>query len=134
MVAVFALIGLISGILAGLFSPSGTQRGSDRDARATPTASSTALPDDFYTVILASIGASQGRLVADARADDLRASGIDDVGVLDSSRYDSLTANYWVVYSGVFPTWQQAIDHRDKIRASQPDLANCYAKQVTDQS
>jgi hypothetical protein len=137
MVAVFALIGLIGGILFGLFSPSGAQRPDQNVSDRTSEASSStvaALPDNFYTVILASIATSAGRSVAQARADAYRNSGVDNVGVLDSSRYGSLTAHYWVVYSGVFPTWREAIDHRDEIRGAHPDLANCYAKQVTDRS
>lgn len=138
MVAIFAVIGLIGGILAGLFDASGAQRGpgqdaSDRTAQV-PSSSSAALPKSFYTVIVASVVVSQGRSVAEARAKAIRESGVEDVGVLDSSRYRSLSANYWAVYSGVFSTWQQAKDHRDQIRAAHPDLANCYAKQVTDRS
>jgi hypothetical protein len=135
MVAIFAVIGLIGGILAGLFNPSGAQRAPNRDvadrARASTTTAA-ALPKNFYTVILASIAEGQGRSVADARAKAYRDAGVEDVGVLDSSRYHSLSTNYWVVYSGVFSTWQEALDQRDRIREAHPDLANCYAKQVTD--
>jgi hypothetical protein len=137
MVAVFALIGLIGGILVGLFNPSGVQRPdqnvSDRTSGA-PSSTVAALPDNFFTVILASIGTSEGRSAAEARADAYRNSGVKNVGVLDSSGYNSLAADYWVVYSGVFSTWQEALDHRDKLRGTHPDLANCYAKQVTDRS
>jgi hypothetical protein len=137
MVAVFALIGLIGGIMVGLFSPSGAQRpdlrASDRTSPATSSTEAT-LPDSFYTVILRSIGASEGRSTAEARAEAYRNSGVENVGVLDSSRYGSLNANYWVVYSGVFSTWQEALDRRDQIRGTQPELGNCYAKKVTDRS
>jgi hypothetical protein len=137
MVAIFAVIGLIGGILAGLFNPSGAQRGPDQAAGDRGQASSTTtstLPKSFYTVILASIAVGQGRSAADARASAYRDAGVEDVGVLDSSRYHSLSADYWVVYSGVFSTEQEAIDRRDRIRKAHPDLANCYAKQVTDSS
>lgn len=134
MVAVFALIGLIAGIVLGLFSPSGAQRSPEGDGSGQTTSTAAALPDDFYTVILASIRVSQGRSAAEARAGDYRAAGLEDVRVLESSRYGSLTANYWVVYSGVFSTWQEAVDHREELRASHPDLCGCYAKHVTDQS
>src|SRR6266545_7519051 len=120
MVAVFALLGLIGGILAGLFNPSGAQRSSDMAGRTTSTAPTAVseLPDQFYTVIVASIGISRGRPAAEARASELRAVGIEDVGVLDPSRYRSLSADYWAVYSSVFSTWQQAVDHCDQIRAA----------------
>jgi hypothetical protein len=134
LVAVFALLGLIGGILAGLFNPSGAQRSSDRTSETASTAppAVSELPDQFYTVIVASIGVSRGRPAAEARASELRAAGVEDVGVLDPSRYHSLDAHYWAVYSGVFSTWQQAVDHCDQIHAAHPDLPRCYAKQVRD--
>jgi hypothetical protein len=137
IVAIFAAIGLIGGILVGLFNPSGAQRGpdqaaGDRGQASSPTAST--LPNSFYTVILASIAVGDGRSAADARARSYRDAGVEHVGVLDSSRYHSLSADYWVVYSGVFSTWQEAVDQRDRIREAHPDLANCYAKQVTGSS
>jgi SPOR domain len=134
MVAVFALIGLIGGIAAGLLAPAGAHRGSQQDGgdQVAATGSSTpAPPGDFYTVILASISSEQGRSVADQRAAAYRDAGVAGVGVLDSSTYASLTKGYWVVYSGVFPSEQDALDHRDEIRQTHPDLGNCYVKQVT---
>jgi hypothetical protein len=137
MVAVFALIGLIGGALAGLLAPSGAQRGSQSAAgdqtTTAPTTTVAGLPASFYTVILASIPGSEGRQVAEARADTYRNAGIENVGVLDSSRYGSLSDSYWVVYSGVFPSLKDAETQRDQIHGAHPDL-NCYAKQVTDQS
>ena len=134
MVVVFALIGLIGGIAAGLLAPAGAQRGSQQDGgdQATvPPTRAPALPDDFYTVILASISAEQDRSVANQRAAAYRDAGVADVRVLDSSTYASLSKDYWVVYSGVFSSEQDALDHRDEIRQAHPDLGNCYVKQVT---
>jgi hypothetical protein len=138
MVVIFALLGLIGGILFGLFNPSGAQRGAGEDASGQSSAASATaseLPDEFFTVILQSVAVSQGRSAAEARASEFRAAGVEGVGVLESSRYGSLTPRYWVVYSGVFSTWQEAVDHRDELRSAHPDLAAaCYAKEVTDQS
>jgi SPOR domain len=134
MVAVFALIGLIGGIAAGLLAPAGAQRGPQQDGGdqvAVTESTAPALPDGFYTVILASISSEQDRSVADQRAAAYRDAGVAGVGVLDSSSYTSLTKDYWVVYSGVFPSEQEALDHRDEIRQAHPDLGNCYVKQVT---
>jgi SPOR domain len=134
MVVVFALIGLIGGIAAGLLAPAGAQRGSPsvaNDEVTVPPTRAPALPDDFYTVILASIGSEQDRSVANQRAAAYRDAGVADAGVLDSSSYSSLTKDYWVVYSGVFSSEQDALDHRDEIRQAHPDLGNCYVKQVT---
>jgi SPOR domain len=134
MVVVFALIGLIGGIAAGLLAPAGAQRGSQQDGGdqvAVTENTAPPLPDDFYTVILASIGSEQGRSVANQRAAAYRDAGVADVRVLDSSSYASLTKDYWVVYSGVFSSEQDALNHRDEIRQAHQNLRNCYVKQVT---
>jgi hypothetical protein len=138
MVAVFALIGLIAGAVIGLFSPSGTQQGSQGGAAAGTTSPSsttlTELPGNFYTVILASIPESRGLREAEARAATFRNAGVENVGVVASSRYGSLSDPYWVVYSGVFTSLEEAVGRRDEIEKAHPGLCNCYAKQVKDPS
>lgn len=63
---------------------------------------------DGYTVVLASVLASQGRAAADAQAARARAAGLPQVGVLESSSYSSLRPGYWVVFSGVYSSEAQA--------------------------
>jgi hypothetical protein len=56
-----------------------------------------------FTVVLASVPAGS-RAAALQKARQARSAGIDQVGVLDSSRYPSLHSGYLVVFSGVHPT------------------------------
>lgn len=63
---------------------------------------------DGFTVILASIPESRGRAEADARAARARAAGLDEVGVLLSSSFDSLRTGYWVTFTGVHSTLNAA--------------------------
>jgi SPOR domain len=134
MVIVFALVGLIAGILVGLFNATGTRQeagaGVTERSDESTTTETTELPDRFYTVVLASVPRSRERSDAEARAEAFRAEGVQDVGVLDPTRYSSLADNFWAVSSGVFETQQEAADHRDELRSRFPDLANAYLKLV----
>jgi hypothetical protein len=139
MVMLFAVVGLIAGILAGLFNPAGsrqdpTQATSQRRGGTSTTTQVATLPDDFWTVVLASIPRSRDRSEAEARAASYREEGVQDVGVLDPQQYSSLNSNYWAVYSGVFQDVDEALRHRDELRDSFPDLSKAYHKQVTNQS
>lgn len=137
MVVLFAVVGLIAGILAGLFNASGSRQdpgqavGQPGDEPTTTQVA--ALPDRFYTVVLASIPRSRDRSVAEARAERFRDEGVADVGVLDPNRYSSLSHN-WAVYSGIFEAQGDATAHRDELRDRFPDLASAYLKLVTNES
>ena len=63
---------------------------------------------DGFTVILKSVPTSNGRSQADAAADKARTNGLTQVGVLNSSDYSSLNPGYWVTFSGIYDTSQQA--------------------------
>ena len=134
MVLVFAVVGLIVGILVGLFNASnahnGGQAGGQVDAETTTvTNANDGLPPRFWTVVLNSFPTSSERSVVEARADQLKTEGVEDVGVLGPSQYSSLNA--WAVYSGVFETQSEAAAHRDKLRGQHPDLQGAYIKSVT---
>ena len=58
--------------------------------------------DERYTVILSSISISAGRGAAERDVRRFRKAGLRKVGVLLSSRYRSLRAGYYVVYSGSY--------------------------------
>jgi hypothetical protein len=137
MVVLFAVVGLIAGILAGLFNPAGSRQeagqGVQRGGDESTTTEVAALPDRFYTVVLASIPRSRDRSVAEARAARFRSEGVTDVGVLDPNRYSSLSDN-WAVYSGVFEAQSDATAHRDELRDRFPDLASAYLKFVRNES
>jgi len=137
MVALFTAVGLIAGILVGLFNPSGVHRGQGEgldDQRTEQSTSPTgvgALPDPFYTVVLASIPISRDRSEAEARAQALRGEGVKDAGVLDPERYSSLSPKFWAVYSGVSSNQDVALAYRDDLRERYPDLAGCSLKEVS---
>jgi hypothetical protein len=138
MVIVFAVVGLIVGILVGLFNASNARGGGDASGQLSDETSITHpsggdLPESFFTVVLNSIPRSRDRSVAEARAQALKSEGVDDVGVLDPSRYSSLAPGFWAVYSGVFQSQDEAAAHRDRLRDRYPDLRSCYLKSVTNQ-
>ena len=64
--------------------------------------------EDGWTIALASLPQTGGRASALARAKSARRKGLDEVGVLDSSRYASLHPGYWIVFSGVYASEAEA--------------------------
>ena len=138
MVLVFGVVGLIGGILVGLFAPAGSHAGpgqavSDRDAESVTTREGS-LPASFYTVVLASVDRGRPRAEVDARAATYRNQGVDGVEVLDPARWSSLADNFWAICSGVFDTRREAADHLDVLRQRFPNLASAYLKAVNNQS
>jgi hypothetical protein len=63
---------------------------------------------DGYSVFLRSTPISEGRGPADAAARDAIDAGLPQVGVLTSSSYDSLNPGYYVTFTGVYTTREQA--------------------------
>ena len=63
---------------------------------------------DGWTIVLGSFPQTEGRKAAETRARQARRRGLDQVGVLDSSRYASLHPGYWVVFAGVFGSEAEA--------------------------
>ena len=61
-----------------------------------------------YTLVLRSIPTSAGRATARSEALRAREAGMPDVGLLESSRYASLHAGYYVVFSGVYDSLEDA--------------------------
>jgi hypothetical protein len=80
-----------------------------------------------FTVVLASVPASS-RAAALQRARQAREAGLEEVGVLTSSRYPSLHPGYLVVFSGVYPTLASAQTASGVAR--QRGYADAYAAQV----
>jgi hypothetical protein len=140
MVLVFGLVGLIVGILVGLFNPAGSGRDpglavSDRRGETVTTREgSGSLPASFYTVVLASVDRGRPRAEVDARAATYRNQGIDDVEVLDPARWSSLAENFWAICSGVFDTQREAADHLRDLRGRFPNLGSAYLKPVNNES
>jgi hypothetical protein len=63
---------------------------------------------DGYSIFLKSVPTSEGRAKADAAAQRARNNGLSQVGVLNSSDFSSLNPGYWVTFTGIYDTQQQA--------------------------
>ena len=82
---------------------------------------------DGYTIVIASIPKG-ARAEATRRAKAASDAGLEDVGLLDSSRYPSLVPGYLVVFSGVFSSRGEAERAIASARAS--GYNDAYAAQV----
>jgi hypothetical protein len=80
-------------------------------------------------VVLESIPTSAGRSVANQKARAAQKAGLEDVGVLNSSRYASLHPGYFVVFSGVFDSMADAQGVLETAQTSGYRAA--YARQIT---
>jgi hypothetical protein len=85
---------------------------------------------DGYTVILQSVPSAEGQGEADATAAQATRSGLPEVGVLNSSDHPSLNPGYWVVFTGVYNTLNEAENALPRARNAGYPLA--YVRQVTD--
>ena len=81
-----------------------------------------------YTIVLRSIPVERG--LAQARAEARRAldAGVGDVGILESSDYASLHPRYYVVFSGVFETRDEADGALPQVHAN--GFPEAYAREV----
>jgi hypothetical protein len=61
-----------------------------------------------WTIALATLPQSGGKKAATARAREARASGLESVGLLDTSLFASLHPGYWLVFSGVYSSEAEA--------------------------
>lgn len=82
-----------------------------------------------WTLVLASLPTSGGRDRALAKAREALEAGLEQVGVLDSSRFSSLHPGYHVVFSGVYRTLSEAQDAAS--RAADVGFGNSYARRIT---
>ena len=107
MAAVAAVVGLVAGAVFGLSSTgSAPQAQANVPVETTVAATTTTLPEEFHTVVL---GSYDERANADARLREVRNQGVEDAGLLDSEQY--VLGTSWAVYSGVFPTEDEAEAH-----------------------
>lgn len=82
-----------------------------------------------YTVVLLSIETSAGRDGAAKAAKNAITAGLPEVGVLDSSDFSSMRSGYYVVFSGVYDTIQEANSALADARSSGYELA--YPREIT---
>jgi hypothetical protein len=96
--------------------PTTTTTGTTTIGTTTTTGSTATWPagKDGYSIFLKS---SQSRSQADAAAQRARSNGLTQVGVLNSSNYSSLRPGYWVTFTGIYDTEQQAESNLSNARS-----------------
>jgi hypothetical protein len=82
-----------------------------------------------WTVVIASVPTSGGRQPAVARAREALDAGLEQVGVLDSARFSSLHPGYYVVFSGVYATLDEAQNAASE--AAEAGYGNSYGRRIT---
>jgi hypothetical protein len=85
---------------------------------------------DGYTVILRSTPTSDGRGPAEAAAQRAINAGLPEVGILDSSNFSSLRSGYYVTFTGVYDTLNEAEAALPRARSAGFPLA--YVREVAD--
>jgi hypothetical protein len=63
---------------------------------------------DGWTVVLQSLPTTNGRAFALAQARAAEHSGLEEVGIIDSSRYSSFHPGYYVLFSGIYSSFDDA--------------------------
>ena len=85
---------------------------------------------DGYTVVLRSTPTSQGRGPAESAAQQARNNGLPQVGILESSDYSSLNPGYYVTFTGVYNTENEAENALPRARTS--GFPTAYVREVAD--
>jgi hypothetical protein len=85
---------------------------------------------DGYSVFLRSTPTSQGRGPADSAAQQAINAGLQEVGVLSSSDFDSLNPGYYVTFTGVYTTKDQAQAALPNARSK--GFPTAYVRRVAD--
>lgn len=85
---------------------------------------------DGWTVILRSTPVSEGRGPAESAAQQAINAGLRQVGILNSSDYDSLNPGYYVTFTGVYTTKEQAEGALPNARSK--GFPTAYVRRVAD--
>jgi hypothetical protein len=80
-----------------------------------------------YTIVLGSLPAPAGFAAARARAQQAVRAGLANVGVLVSSSYSSLHPGYYVIFSGVYDTLEDAQGALPEVA---PRFPSAFAQQI----
>jgi hypothetical protein len=116
-----------------LTAPTGTTETTDTttttDGRSRPSLIEWPRGRSGWTVVVASVPTSGGRQPAVGRAREALDAGLEQVGVLDSARFSSLHPGYFVVFSGVYPTLDEAQNAASD--AAEAGYGNSYARRIT---
>jgi len=107
--------------------------------QSTTTQSTTTDPDaiiswpsgtDGYTIVLRSTPLSQGRGPAEATAQQAINAGLVEVGILNSSSYSSLNPGYYVTFTGIYDTENEAENALPRTRNA--GFPTAYVREVAD--
>jgi hypothetical protein len=82
-----------------------------------------------WTVVLQSLPATNGRAFALAQVRAAVHGGVTDVGILDSSKYSSLHPGYYVLFSGVYTSFDDA--NTGVTTARSHGYPRAYARRIT---
>jgi len=82
-----------------------------------------------WTVVLASLPTANGRAFALAQARAAEHSGLQDVGIIDSSQYASLHPGYYVLFSGVYTSFDDA--NTAATTAQSRGFRRAYSRRIT---
>ena len=86
--------------------------------------------EDGYTVVLRSTPTSQGRGPAESAAQQARNNGLPEVGILESSDFSSLNPGYYVTFTGVYDTENEAENALPRARTA--GFPTAYVREVSD--
>jgi hypothetical protein len=86
--------------------------------------------EDGYTVVLRSTPTSQGRGEAESAAQQAKNNGLPEVGILESSDFSSLNPGYYVTFTGVYDTENEAENALPRARTS--GFPTAYVREVSD--
>jgi hypothetical protein len=112
----------------------GAKKPANRAKRQRPAAATQPLKvwpagESGWTVILQSLPAVNGRAFALAQARAAQHAGVADVGILDSSHYSSLHPGYYVLFSGVYNSFDDA--NAGATSAQSHGFGRAYPRRIT---
>lgn len=86
--------------------------------------------EDGFTVVLKSTPVSEGRAPAESAAQQAINRGLPEVGILSSSNYSTLTPGYYVTFTGVYQSQNEAENALPRARSS--GFPTAYVREVAD--
>jgi hypothetical protein len=85
---------------------------------------------DGFTVVLKSTPVSEGRGPAESSAQQALNAGLPEVGILNSSNFTTLNPGYYVTFTGVYDSQNEAENALPRARAS--GFPTAYVREVAD--
>ena len=85
---------------------------------------------DGFTVVLKSTPVGEGRGPAESAAQQALNAGLPEVGILSSSNYSTLNPGYYVTFTGVYDTQNEAENALPRARSS--GFPTAYVREVAD--